>query len=147
MGLLGGGFFGSGASSSKTSQTASTAETGQQVNDQGSAVNLSNINMSGKKNKSSLYLDVVQTDYGTVDRAFDLAENSFEFAAYALDDIEEQSRMNFQQTEQTIGRSLALAGEASRSEAQTALKDFMKWSAVVLIGGGLVATIFKKVSK
>jgi hypothetical protein len=67
-------------------------------------------------------------------------------AAESLDFVSDSNKLANQQTLQAIDRSFALAGETSRSEAANVLQDFMKWSAIILLGGGAVYLVAKKLS-
>jgi hypothetical protein len=87
MSFMGGGFFGSGAST-KT-QTSNAAETGLQLNEStgSQALSLSNLNLGSGKN-SNVNLQLVTSDYGAVDAALNLTEkNMAASAAFATDGV------------------------------------------------------------
>lgn len=71
--FLGGGFFGSGASSSETSSVAK--ETGQQVQG-GQAINL-DIDQGGRGSKAQSTINVSATDHGAISDAFEFTAGAF----------------------------------------------------------------------
>lgn len=92
MSFMGGGFFGSGAST-KT-QTSNAAETGQQLNESSGsqALNLSNLNLGSGKN-SNVNLQLVTSDYGAIGAALGLTSKSLAASsAFATDGVSMVSR-------------------------------------------------------
>lgn len=93
-------------------------------------------------------VSVTNTDYGAVQGGLSAAlaalESNNANLSESLDFVGDSNELANQQTLQAIDRSFALAGESSRSEAAGALQDFMKWSAIVLLGGGGIYLVAKK---
>lgn len=85
-------------------------------------------------------VSVTSTDQGAIQAGLAIALES-------LDNINENNAVNAQTTKDTVSRSLALAGETSKDEAARAVESFMKIGAFVLLGGGVLFVIYRKVSK
>ncbi len=94
---FGGGFFGSGESN--TESLTQGAETGQQVEDQGQAFSVSNIE-TGKK--SNIEINATTTDFGAVGGSLELVDNVFEGAVGVVDD---SIRASGEATERAINSS------------------------------------------
>lgn len=126
------GLFSSSSKSSNTSNTNDFSLTGvdNRISEGENAVIGGNINLGAGGDLSNV--DITSTDFGSV-------KESFEFARAALDSNEDA-------TKQAIDKSFALAGQASTSETAGALQDFMKWSTVVILGGGALYFVVKKFS-
>ena len=96
-------------------------------------------------------VSVTNTDYGAIQGGLSAAMAALESGNRSLDSsldfVEDSNALANQQTLQAIDRSFALAGEASRSEAAGALQDFMKWSAIIILGGGTLYLAVKRFSK
>ncbi|CAL9980655.1 hypothetical protein VPHD526_0009 [Vibrio phage D526] len=160
-------------SSSSTSSTNSTVDNtfnnvDNRVGGDGGIIG-GNVNLNASESKIG-NVAITNTDYGAVQGGLSAAlaalengsqslDSSLDFAgdvfgdsvdligqstAESLDFVTDSNKLANQQTLQAIDRSFALAGEASRSEAAGALQDFMKWSAIVLLGGGGIYLVAKK---
>lgn len=88
MGLMGGGFFGSGASSSETDQTANTATHGQDIADDGLGLSLSNLEIKGKYGDKNVTVNTSTsvTDHGSIEAATNLAYDSLDASYSAISD-------------------------------------------------------------
>ena len=134
MGLLG------GSKSSTSNLTENTTNTFNNVDNRvgsddgiiggNSTLNLSESSVDGT-------INLTNTDYGAI-------QGGISTTLAALDTIEETNAVANQQTMQAIDRSFALAGEATKSEAAGALQDFMKWGALVLLGGGALYLLINR---
>lgn len=134
-----------GSSSSTASSNSTVDNTFNNIDnrvgsDGGSIGGNVNLNASGSDVGN---VSITSSDYGAI-------EGGLSVALAAL----EAGNENFEQSLDFVGEandktnaSLSTVLEASKSETAAALQDFMKWSAVVLLGGGTLYLAFKKFTK
>lgn len=107
-----------------------------------------NVNLNAVGSDIGGNVNVTTTDYGAIQGGLATAMAALESGGSALSEtlntVEETNKVANQQTLQAIDRSFALAADASKTEAAGALQDFMKWSAIILLGGGVVYLVAKK---
>ncbi|AUR98310.1 hypothetical protein NVP1249A_16 [Vibrio phage 1.249.A._10N.261.55.B9] len=107
-----------------------------------------NVNLNAVGSDIGGNVNVTTTDYGAIQGGLSAALAALESGNKGLDSslefVTDSNKLANQQTLQAIDRSFALAGEASKSEAANALQDFMKWSAIILLVGGAVYLVAKK---
>ena len=144
-----------GSSSSKTASTNSTTDNtfnnvDNRVGGGDGGIIGGNVNLSAADSSIGGNVSVTTTDYGAVQSGIGAAlaalEAGGEGLSETLDFVTDSNKLANQQVLQAVDQSFALAGDATRSEAASTLQDFMKWSAIVMLGGGVVYAIIKKVS-
>ncbi|MEN0037463.1 MAG: hypothetical protein AAGC78_10350 [Cellvibrio sp.] len=130
MSFMGGGFFGSGAST-KT-QSSSASEIGQQLNEStgSTAIGLSNMNLgSGKNSKTNLTL--VSSDYGAIGAALSLTEkNLATSSAFATDGMSMVSK-SLNDSASLAYDGLNVAGRVLDNTAALAYDGISKASGIV----------------
>ena len=142
-----------GSSSSKTSSSNSTTDNtfnnvDNRVGGGDGGIIGGNVNLNAADSTVG-DVSIVNTDYGAVQSGIGAAlaalEAGGEGLSETLDFVTDSNKLANDQVLQAVNKSFTLAGESTRSETASALKDFMKWSAVIVIGSGIVYAIIKKI--
>ncbi len=128
----------SNTSSSNTTVDNTFNNVDNRVGEEGSIVG-GNTNLNASNSRFG-NVSIVQSDQGAINAGLTLALES-------LDSIDQNSAVNAQTTQDAVSRSLALAGETSKDEAARAVESFMKIGAIVILGGGALFVLLKKVTK
>lgn len=134
--------MGSSSRSNTTSSNTTVDNTfnnvDNRVGDEGSIIG-GNTNLNASNSQFG-NVTITQSDQGAINAGLQLALES-------LDSIDKNNAVNAQVTQDAVSRSLALAGETSKDEAARAVESFMKIGAIVLLGGGALFVLLKKVTK
>lgn len=128
----------SNTSSSNTTVDNTFNNVDNRVGDEGSVIG-GNTNLNASNSQFG-NVSIVQSDQGAINAGLTLALES-------LDSIDQNNAVNAQTTQDAVSRSLALAGETSKDEAARAVESFMKIGAIVILGGGALFVLLKKVTK
>jgi hypothetical protein len=123
------------SSSSSRNTTASSNQTIQEtINNvdnrvaQGDGSVGGNVNLNLGSGASASGINVSTTDYGAVNAGLTLGLKS-------LDNAAEAARQNTQLSQDTVAKTIALAGNTANVASATALQSFIKWIGIALVVG------------
>ena len=123
--------MGSKSRNATTSNNQTIQETVNNVDNrvaQGDGAIGGNVNLNLGSGASAGNVNIETTDYGAVSAGLTLGLRS-------LDNAAEAARQNTQLSQDTVSKTIALAGNTANVASATALQSFIKWLGIALVVG------------